>query len=59
MAEPTEAEKKAARDAAKAVVKEAISEWQAEETTRRTEEEKKNPPKGRGGLFDSLFGGVG
>lgn len=63
MTEPSEAAKKAARDEAKGLIKEAIAEFQTEETARRTakaaEDAKTNPPKSKG-FFESLtelFGG--
>jgi len=60
MTQPNDAAKKAQKDEIKSLFKEALTEWQVEETTRRTEADKKaaeEKPKGfLGGLFEgSIF----
>lgn len=55
---PTDADKAAARDEAKGLLKEAFSEWVTE---RQAEEDEKNPPKRttkpENTIYKSLFGG--
>lgn len=53
-----DADEKAKRDAAKGLLKEAFSEWHAEEKERQRQEQEKNDQdkKSNGGLFGALFG---